>query len=293
MSDLIKAIVLGIVEGLTEFLPVSSTGHLVLCEQAMGVNLEAPSSIWKTFVVFIQIGAIMAVVVYFRRRIMDLVFGKRALPHGQAVAGVPLDPAEPEAFLTLQQRMHVMKMIALGTLPALVIGYLVHDYIEANLGSPMVIVSALFFGGIAMLAIERFHPTFRTGSIEAITWKQALGIGFAQVLAAVFPGTSRSASTIMGGMIAGLSREASAEFSFFLAIPIMFAACGYSLLNYVMEHPTITSYQVLLFAVGTLVSFLVAWAVIGWFMGYIRKRTFTPFAIYRILLAIAVFVYAV
>jgi undecaprenyl-diphosphatase len=263
-----------------------------LSESALGVSLEAHDSIWKTFAVFIQIGAILAVVVYFRRRILDLLLGKRALPHGQAAAGVPLDPLEPEATLTTAQRLHVLWMIALGTLPALVIGYLTHDWIEANLGSPLIIVSALFFGGLAMLVIEWFCPMGSTLTIEHINWKQALGIGFAQVLAALFPGTSRSASTIMGGMLAGLSREAAAEFSFFLAIPIMFAACGFSLLKYLLEHPAVTGRELLLFVVGTLVSFLVAWAVIGWFMNYIRRRTFTPFAFYRIALAAVVFFYA-
>ena len=291
MNDLIKAVVLGIVEGLTEFLPISSTGHLVLCEKWFGVNLEADASVWKTFAVFIQIGAILAVVVYFRRRIMDLLFGPRQKEPVNPDL-VPVDPHEPEATLTLAQRKHVILMIVLGTLPALVIGYLTHDWIEANLGSTLIVVGGLFFGGIAMLLIERFHPSFSTGRIEDISWRQALGIGFAQVLAALFPGTSRSASTIMGGMLAGLSREAAAEFSFFLAIPIMFAACGFSLLKYTLDRPAISMHEVMIFVVGTTVSFIVAWIVIGWFMGYIRKRTFVPFAIYRIILAVVVFLIA-
>lgn len=328
MYDLIKAVLLGIVEGVTEFLPVSSTGHLVLCERAMRVSLEEPDSIWKTFTVFIQIGAILAVVVYFRRRILDLLLGHRAPAdrpaplevsavldharedegrhgaHGPGGAGTLTAPShavrpavraaasDPEVVLTAAQRWHVLSMIALATVPALAVGYLTHDWIEANLGSPRVVVAALFVGGIAMLLIEFLRPNVTTHGMEGITWKQALGIGFAQCLAAVFPGTSRSAATIMGGMVGGLSRGASAEFSFFLAIPVMFAACGYSLLKYFMDEPVVTGRDVMLFAVGALVSFLVAWAVIDWFMGYIRRHTFVPFAIYRIALGIVLYLYA-
>ena len=309
MPDLIKAIILGIIEGLTEFLPVSSTGHLVLCEAWMKINLEDPTTIWKTFAVVIQIGAIAAVVVYFRRRIMDLLLGSKTVEGESPVAAVqadapaedavrapsapdavPTDPHEPEAALTPQQRLHVIKMIILGTIPALVIGYLTHDWIEANLGSTSIVAMSLLIGGILMIIIETFRPTPSTLGMHEISWKQALSIGFAQVLAALFPGTSRSAATIMGGMVGGLSREAAAEFSFFLAIPIMCAACGFSMLKFVLKHPLISLPEILLIAIGTLVSFLVAWGVIKWFMAYVRKRTFTPFAVYRIVLAIIVFI---
>lgn len=308
MPDLIKAIILGIIEGLTEFLPVSSTGHLVLCEHWMRINLEDPATIWKTFAVVIQIGAIAAVVVYFRRRIMDLLLGPKmgtsgfpveastaiapvddAVQSSDPTDAVPTDPHEPEIILTPQQRLHIIKMIILGTLPALVIGYVTHDWIEANLGSTWIVAMSLLIGGILMLVIETFRPKPNTLGMHEITWKQALSIGFAQTLAALFPGTSRSAATIMGGMVGGLSREAAAEFSFFLAIPIMCAACGFSMLKYVLKHPSITLQQVLLIVIGTLVSFLVAWAVIKWFMAYVRRKTFTPFALYRIVLAIIVF----
>jgi len=308
VPDLIKAIILGIIEGLTEFLPVSSTGHLVLCEAWMKINLEDPTTIWKTFAVVIQIGAIAAVVVYFRRRIMDLLIGPKPAKSGFPIAAatvapsvedavqapdapdaVPTDPHEPEATLTSEQRMQIIKMIILGTIPALVIGYLTHDWIEANLGSTWIVAMSLLIGGILMILIEMFRPQPNTLGMHEITWKQALAIGFAQTLAALFPGTSRSAATIMGGMLGGLSREAAAEFSFFLAIPIMCAACGFSMLKFLLEHPAITTQQILLIIIGTLVSFLVAWAVIKWFMAYVRRRTFTPFAVYRILLAIIVF----
>jgi undecaprenyl-diphosphatase len=306
---LLKAIVLGIVEGVTEFLPVSSTGHLLLCERWMGVNLEDPGSFWKTFAVFIQIGAILAVVVYFRRRILDLLLGRRegartpleisqaaravaaSKSSGALAMGQTLDyqTALDEDLITPAQRLNAVLMVLLATVPVLVIGYLTHDWIEANLESPKIIGYALLGGGVAMILIELLPTQVTTRRIERISWKQALGIGLAQVLAAVFPGTSRSAATIMGGMLAGLSRPAAAEFSFFLAIPAMFAACGYSLLKWVRNaHPT--AHEVLLLIIGTLVSFLVAYAVIAAFMGYIRRHNFIPFAVYRIILGIVVLV---
>jgi undecaprenyl-diphosphatase len=310
MPDLLKAIILGIVEGVTEFLPVSSTGHLLLCERWMGISLEAPGSFWKTFAIFIQIGAILAVVVYFRGRILDLLLGRRegartpleisqaARAAGAAGAGrasgalamgqtVEFQTALDEDLITPAQRINAILMIVLATIPVLVVGYLTHDWIEANLESPRIIGYALLIGGVAMILVEVIPTNVTTRRIERVTWKQALGIGLAQILAAVFPGTSRSAATIMGGMLAGLSRPAAAEFSFFLAIPAMFAASGYSLLKWV-KHASPKSHELVLMAIGTLVSFLVAYAVIAVFMGYIRRHNFIPFAVYRILLGVVV-----
>jgi undecaprenyl-diphosphatase len=151
----------------------------------------------------------------------------------------------------------------------------------------MVIAAALLIGGVAMAVIEWLPLNVTTRRIERVTWKQALGIGAAQVLAAVFPGTSRSAATIMAGLVGGLSRPAAAEFSFFLAIPAMGAACTYKLLKFLHQGVPPAS-QILLLIIGTLVSFLVAWAVIALFMGYIRRHSFLPFAIYRIALGVVV-----
>jgi undecaprenyl-diphosphatase len=302
LPDLIKAIILGIVEGVTEFLPVSSTGHLMLCERWMGIDLDAPNSLWKTFAVFIQIGAIAAVVVYFRTRIADLLLGRReggrtpleisiaakAAPGGVPAAlsmGQTLDyqTALDEDLITPAQRLNAILMIILATVPVLVVGLLTHDWIERNMENDRNIGLALLIGGVAMILIEVIPTNVTTRRIERITWKQALGIGLAQILAAVFPGTSRSAATIMGGMVAGLSRPAAAEFSFFLAIPAMFAACGYSLLKWLKNaHPSF--HEIMLMIIGTLVSFLVAYVVIAGFMSYIKRHSFIPFAIYRILL---------
>ena len=319
MPELIKAILLGIVEGVTEFLPVSSTGHLLLCEKWFGLSRNP--QFWRMFVVFIQIGAIAAVVVYFRERILELLRGSRperkltpleisahiSPAVAEALAPSPLTattitstgasvpaaaPVVPVTATddvppTAAQRGYAILMIALASVP-LVIAYFAEKWSERHMGSPIVIAVTLIVGGLLMLVIEFLPLNVTTRRIENITWKQALGIGMAQVLAAVFPGTSRSAATIMGGLVAGLSRPAAAEFSFFLAIPAMFGACSYKLFKYVRAAPRVDADDVLLLAIVTMVSFLVAWAVIAAFMAYIRRHSFAPFAVYRIVFGIAV-----
>src|SRR5688500_15091831 len=208
MHDLLKAIILGIVEGVTEFLPVSSTGHLLLCERWMGINLEDPRSFWKTFAVFIQIGAILAVVVYFRRRILDLLRGRREggrtpLEISQAARsaksaaaalsmGQTLDyqAAQDEDLITPVQRLNAIGIIVPATLPVLVVAFLTHDWIEANMENDRNIGWALLIGGVVMIIVEVIPTNVTTRRIERITWKQSLFIGFVQILAAVFPGTS-------------------------------------------------------------------------------------------------------
>jgi undecaprenyl-diphosphatase len=310
---LIRAIILGIVEGVTEFLPISSTGHLVLCERWMGMNLH--DEFWGMFTIFIQIGAIAAVAVFFRGRILELLRGRperrltpleisasaplgrgAAAPSGgsesaTAASGRALESA-PAAIdgddtpVTAAQRGYAVLMIILASTP-LVIAFFADKWAEKNLTQPWVIGAALAVGGVVMIVIEWLPLNVTTRRIEHITWKQALGIGGAQVLAAVFPGTSRSAATIMAGLVAGLSRPAAAEFSFFLAIPAMGAACLYKLLKF-LKHGLPPASQVLLLVIGTLVSFLVAWVVIAAFMAYIRRHNFVPFAVYRIALGAVV-----
>src|SRR5678815_2275062 len=157
---------------------------------------------------------------------------------------------------------------------------------DRNMKSRLMVPLALIVGGLLMAVIEWLPLNTTTRRIERVTWKQALGIGAAQVLAAVFPGTSRSAATIMAGLVAGLSRAAAAEFSFFLAIPAMAAASGYKLLKFLKQGGVPPANQVLLLIIGTLVSFLVAWGVIALFMGYIRRHSFIPFAAYRIVIGV-------
>lgn len=262
MEDLWKTIVLGIVEGVTEFLPISSTGHLVLCEHWMGIDLSR--DFWKTFTVFIQIGAIAAVVVYFRRRIAELL-------------GSSVSAARPASS--------PLALILLATVPVLVIGFLAHKWVEANLESAFPIAMALLIGGVVMLAVEWLRPQARAHGIEQITLTQAMLIGGFQVLSAVFPGTSRSAATIIGGMVVGLSRHVAAEFSFFLAIPSMSAAAAWSMLKLVRNGQPVEPREWLLLLIGTVVSYLVAWAVIAAFMAWIRRHSFVPFAVYRLVLA--------
>jgi undecaprenyl-diphosphatase len=278
VRDLIYAILLGIVEGVTEFLPISSTGHLALCQQWMGIDLEN-DPFWRTFAVFIQIGAIIAVLVYFWDRILTLI-ARRPTP------ATPLEIATASS----QRTLHPVWLVAIASAPVFVIGFLAQNYVEEHLANPLVIASALGIGGVLMILIEVLRGPVRTERLEEMTLRQALFIGFAQVLAAIFPGTSRSAATIMGGLVVGLQRSVAAEFSFFLAIPSMFAACGYSLLKLFLAHPDLIGLkELLLLAVGTLVSFLVAWVVIAGFMSYIRRYSFIPFAIYRIILGLIVF----
>ena len=264
MKELFWSILLGIVEGVTEFLPISSTGHLLLVQRWLGINLDEPDSFWKMFTVVIQFGAILSVLVYFRTRIVGLV----------AEAVRPTDRGRRPIYLIL-----------VGTLPVLVIGFLLKDWVDENMGSPWIVVGAIGIGGVLMILAEHFRPSSSTERFDDMSWTQAVIIGLAQVLAAVFPGTSRSAATIIAGLFAGLSRHGAAEFSFFLAIPAMGAASAYKLLK---GAGAMTSQQYLLLAVGCVVSFLVAWASIAFLMRIIRTQTFTPFAIYRILLAIVV-----
>lgn len=312
MHDLLRAIVLGVVEGVTEFLPISSTGHLVLCERLMGIDLHDP--FWSMFTVFIQIGAIAAVVVYFRRRILDLLRGERggrltpleisaaaraaasaaaAAGIAGALGGAPGGAAGPSSGtrtddvpLTPRQRFYTLLMIALATLPV-GLAYFADKWAEQNMADPRIVGLALLLGGVAMIVIEWLRLNETTARIEQVTWKQALVIGSSQVLAAVFPGTSRSAATIMAGLAAGLSRQAAAEFSFFLAIPVMSLACTYKLLKY-LARGVPPFHQVLLLIIGTIVSFVVAWGVIAVFMAYIRRHSFVPFAVYRVVLGVVV-----
>ena len=289
MLDLLRAIVLGIVEGITEFLPISSTGHLVLFEHWMGIDLKG-DPFWYAFTIFIQIGAIFAVIVYFREKILAML-----MPGRRVVAATPLEISAAAGIKSTVAevapagndiRPGPVPAIVIATIPVLVIGYLSQKVVAAHLENPAVIAATLGIGGLIMILIERLTAGSDTDKIEDITLRQAIIIGCAQVLAAVFPGTSRSAATIMGGLCVGLSRKAAAEFSFFLAIPAMFAACGYSLLKLVIHHRDVLTLQnILLLTVGTLISYLVAWVVIAAFMNYIRRYSFIPFGIYRIILS--------
>jgi len=262
LNDFISALILGIVEGITEFLPISSTGHLIIVNQFVGFNEQFANM----FNVVIQLGAILSVVVYFR---------KRLIPSGHNSSSA-------------NHRIYdLWKKTIVAVTPALVIGFLLADYIEERLFNTTVVALALIVGGIILLYIENRKPLNRMTSVDNLTYKTAVLIGFIQCLAMI-PGTSRSAATIIGAMLLGASRVVAAEFSFFLAIPTMAAASGYTLLK---TGLLLSSHELLVVACGFVVSFVVAWLVIAGLMNYISKRDFKPFAYYRIVLGIIVLAY--
>ncbi len=270
MNEIVVAVILGIVEGLTEFLPVSSTGHLIL----VGNWLQFTGEKANTFEIFIQLGAILAVIGYFRERIWNLV---------RAVLGTPMAKGNPHAMTVEQARRFALGVI-LAFIPAAIIGFFLHDKIEELLFTPKTVAAALVVGGVGIIAIERLKLRPKTETMETMTWAQALWVGLAQCLALI-PGMSRSASTIMGGLVAGLSHAAAAEFSFFLAIPTIGAATVYSLLK---NLKLLSTDDVAVFAVGFIVSLIVAWIVIAAFMSFIKKHSFESFGWYRIVLGFVI-----
>ncbi|MDZ7268031.1 MAG: undecaprenyl-diphosphate phosphatase [candidate division KSB1 bacterium] len=267
MNEILVAVVLGIVEGLTEFLPVSSTGHLIL----VGNWLQFTGEKANTFEIFIQLGAIIAVLIYFRDRIWRLV---------SAIWGKPA----PGGGLTTEQARRFAAGVMLAFVPAAILGFFLHDLIEELLFNPKTVAAALIVGGVGIILIEQLHLRVKVETMEEITRAQALGIGLAQCLSLI-PGMSRSASTIMGGLVLGLSHAAAAEFSFFLAIPTIFAATLYSLAK---RFTLLTADDAVIFAVGFLVSLLVAWWVIAAFMAFIKKHSFEAFGWYRIVLGFVI-----
>ena len=279
MSDYWVAVLVGIVEGLTEFLPVSSTAHIVLTQAAMGMKLDDP--FWKMFTVVIQLGSILSVVVYFWPRLVSFV---QSFLTSVRQKGSDSHPS------SIPWWKHPLALVIISFVVTAIPCFLMDELIGENLERPWVIGAALLLGGIAMLWIDqRYSQRASTHSVEQMTLRQAIFIGAAQILAAMFPGTSRSMATIAGGQIMGLSRPAALEFSFFLSIPVMFAASGFKLLQFLVKSPIqIDSRQWLTLGIGFVTSFLVALAVIAWFMQWVRSRGFAPFAFYRMALGVAV-----
>ena len=261
LGPLLKAAILGIVEGLTEFLPISSTGHLILVSDLLGVNDEKG----KVFDIVIQLGAILAVCWEYRARF------------ARAFSGLAGDP--------VQQRFAAN--LAVAFLPAAVVGLALQSQIKEYLFNPIPVAVALVVGALAIFAIERWykrHGEPRVSSVDDMTWKDALKVGLAQCLALV-PGTSRSGATIIGGMLFGLSRKAATEFSFYLAIPTLIGAGVYSLWK---ERALLSAADLPLFAVGLVFSFVSAWICVRWLLRYIASHTFVPFAWYRIAFGVVV-----
>ncbi|HEY0008927.1 MAG TPA: undecaprenyl-diphosphate phosphatase [Tepidisphaeraceae bacterium] len=300
MNEYLLAAILGIVEGLTEFLPVSSTAHIRLVQAALQGEAALESNYWKMFAVIIQLPAIMAVVVYFRSRLIEFV----------------------RSFVAKPSLGHPVVLVGIAFVMTAVPAVLAKKLIKGNLESLWVMGGALVIGGVVMWVVdavfgERRQPqiaTEATTADKALTnenatpaegegvaamkpW-QAAWIGLVQVTAAIFPGTSRSMATIAAGQIAGLSRTTALEFSFFLSIPIMFAACLKDLRDSLSPGDeayigaALTREQFIQIGIGSMTSFVVALLVISWFMNWVRRRGFVPFAIYRIIIGGVVLAWA-
>ncbi|HEY6154129.1 MAG TPA: undecaprenyl-diphosphate phosphatase [Candidatus Udaeobacter sp.] len=275
MYDYLLSVFLGIVEGLTEFLPVSSTAHLRICEALLHIDLQ--DGFWKMYTIVIQLGAILALPVYFWSRIMKFV---STFPKGER---------GNRTIFT-----HPLSLTIIAFVVTAIPAWLLAKVIGKNLENLWVMALALLIGGIVMWIVDAVFTRPRTMHMEEMTLPQAIWIGAAQILSAVFPGTSRSMSTISAGQIAGMSRPAALEFSFFLSMPTMAVAVGYEFLKSVMPHHheveiaplAITPHQWVVLAIGFVVSFFVALAVVAWFMNWVRARGFVPFAVYRIVLGL-------
>jgi len=285
LSPYIVSILLGIVEGLTEFLPVSSTAHLRIAEALMRIPLDNPY--WKMYTIVIQVGAILALCLLFLTRILDFL---RTFPKGE------------DGRHTWFNHPISLTLIAFActSLPAL----LLHKWSEKNLGSLRAMALALLIGGIVMWVVDswssRYEPN--TTHVEEMNLVQAIWIGLCQTLSAVFPGTSRSMSTIAAGQMVGLDRPAALEFSFLLSIPTMIAATGWDLIKEIHSckaagaagiaaaHVAMNGQRWGILIIGTVVSFIVALGVVEWFLMWVRRHGFTPFAVYRILLGIALLI---
>ena len=253
--DYFQAIILAIIEGITEFLPISSTGHMVIVSSFMGI---AEDDFTKLFEIVIQLAAILSVVVIYWKKFFD--------------------------FKRIQ--FYIKLMIAV--IPALIIGGLFKKHVDVMLESPVIIAVVLLAGGFVLLFIDKWFTNPVIEAEEAISNKKALTIGFYQTLAVIFPGLSRSAATIIGGMQQGLSRKAAAEFSFFLAVPTMLAASVKSIYDVYKESPEVLNTNNLgILAVGNIVAFIVAYASIKFFINFLTKNGFKMFGYYRIVLGLA------
>ena len=292
MNEYLLSVLLGIVEGLTEFLPVSSTAHLRLCEALLHIDLA--SGYWKMYSIVIQLGAIACLPVYFWHRI------------GAFLSTFPAGERGDRTVLT-----HPLSLTMVAFVITAIPSFLLTKVIGKNLENLAVIGWSLLIGGIIMWVVDAVHAKAEaagagtaTGRIH--TWKmedmnlgQAAWIGFCQIFSGVFPGTSRSMSTIAGGQIAGMSRASALEFSFFLSMPTMAAATLYTLYKSVLgkgENPIgvsqITPHQWAILAIGFVVSFIVAYGSVAWFLAWVRKHGFVPFAVYRIIAGVAVLIWA-
>lgn len=292
MNSYFLSFVLGIVEGLTEFIPISSTAHLRITEALLHISLS--SGYWKMYSVVIQLGAILCLPVYFHARIAKLI---ATFPRGERGERTVLN--------------HPLSLTCIAFLVTAIPAFLLTKIIGKHLESLTIMGSSLVIGGIVMWAVDLRNAQseamgkdaadsrIHTWHMEHMSFGQAVWIGACQILSAVFPGTSRSMSTIAAGQLAGMSRASALEFSFFLSIPTMVAAVGYDLLKSLMgkgDNPIgigqIDAQGWIVLAIGFITSFVVAYLTVAWFLAWVRKRGFAPFAIYRILAGAAVLAWA-
>lgn len=267
MLEILKAILFGIVEGVTEWLPISSTGHLILLDEFVSLNVS--DAFKSMFDVVIQLGAILAVVVLFFHKLNPFAGDKT--------------PQEKKATWSLWAK------VVVSIIPSGVVGVLFDDWMDAHLHTAPVVAAMLIVYGIAFILVERRYQGRRLAvdSVDRMDWKTAIGIGLFQCLSLV-PGTSRSGATILGGILLGASRSAAAEFSFFMAIPTMLGASAIKLLKFFLTGVGFGGSELAVLLVGSLVSFLVSLLVIRGLMDYVRKHSFSAFGVYRIVLGILV-----
>jgi undecaprenyl-diphosphatase len=292
LSDYLVSVLLGIVEGLTEFLPVSSTAHLRLSEALLHIDLA--SGYWKMYTIVIQLGAILVLPIYFRERIAKFL---STFPRGERGDRTALT--------------HPLGLTMVAFVVTAIPSFLLTKVIGKHLESLYIMGASLLVGGIVMWIVDAMNAPaekagagapgsrIRTWRMEEMSLLQAIWIGACQILSAVFPGTSRSMSTISAGQIAGMSRSAALEFSFFLSMPTMAVATAYQLLKYVtgkdentigVSH--IDAHGWIVLAIGFVVSFIVAYAAVAWFLAWVRKHGFAPFAVYRIIVGVLVLAWA-
>ena len=271
MLEILKAVLFGIVEGITEWLPISSTGHMILLDEF--INLNVSKEFYKLFEVVIQLGAILAVVVLFFSSIWPLKKKKNKIVIDKKI-------------------INLWGKILVACIPAVIIGLLLDDFLDMHLYNSIVVSLALIIYGIIFIVVENKNIGKRnTKSVDKITYKQALQIGAFQLLALI-PGTSRSGSTILGGLMVGLERSVAAEFTFFLAIPIMAGASFLKLLKYILKVGFVFSgLEIAILLVSSVVAFVVSILVIKFLLNYIRKHDFKVFGYYRIALGILVLLY--
>lgn len=271
MGDYIIAVILGIVEGVTEYLPVSSTGHMILVGDWLGFTGERAS----VFEVFIQLGAILSVLIIYKEKFIYMVKQYRCWE-----LLYPKNWRRNDTGLTLAH-------VGAGIVPVMIIGYIAHGAIKAYLFSTGTVIIGLVIGGIFMLLAERSKVRVLCDDVDKMTILQAFLVGAFQILA-LWPGFSRSGSTIAGGLFLGLSRKAAADFSFIIAVPVMIIACFYDLLK---SWSSLQSNDLIMIAIGFVTAFVVAYGSVLWFLQFLNKSTLTSFACYRFLVAVVSFVY--